>query len=275
MKIRTDFVTNSSSSSYIISRNKIGENATVHDLHTTVLGFYKELSDKNKLIIKLAKAHGLRYSGGKLTDTKGNRMWFWNDNEYPDFQKAVLEKTGIGIRDHYSLSYSFCEDEGSATPNNYYDVEIPKMDAALDKDSDLCIFVGEGWRVYLLGWYFSDCRINWEFNWDTQDPDGLRWQYNDWSQFNWHRYDEDDFDLCEDDIGKTGRPLLNYEKVCKRCEKHGNCTLAKHMDVNGYTLHSAAEYLGEFVITGWDGSFPRYVDKRLKEISNYACNHMG
>ena len=103
MKLRSDFVTNSSSSSFVIGR--AGDNTTVDSVFHIVQEFYKEyLNAKNLLMADMDK-YGIVYNKEKCCfDFKNGNSW---DDKNSKINKEIERIYGIDTWSQRSLSIVF------------------------------------------------------------------------------------------------------------------------------------------------------------------------
>ena len=262
MKIRTDFVTNSSSSSFIIGK-KDDENVTVESVYNELRKMFLEMRQKyfdmfeyakNELGLDVDMIHkddcfGGRYTIGKKQHVdyevakKLESIYFYNINydclcdkypetewvskceTYDDYVKFWTEKIKAAKDDDYVYAPFVIFDYSKRE-------QLVRIDLGKEGIKDGYIFPEYDENSSILGWYYDDIE----------------------DAFSGKEYGMDIY-------SNRG----TYEELKNRIKR-------EHIDGENACLY----LLGKVCIYAPDGyNFPSYVANKLKLISQYGCNHMG
>ena len=272
MKIRLDFVTNSSSSSFIIGKR--GDKNTKNTVFLKIVSFYNEMFEKIELLKKDMEKWYLEW------DEKNRTFRFnkdkeseWYDNEF-ELNKALEKEYGISTYDYFPEKEKWLE---CKTYDEYIAYWTKKRQEeknnSLKEDNRPIIhspfFIDdyENDTVVNTGIYndctYEDVFENLENSWDLNDLIG--WYYN-----------------CADELlGDSSYPEIPFEKRdCKYCDrkKGGRLCLEFRANVKNGNItrkNSVLFQLGKICIHSYCGDIPEFVVNKLTGISNYSNNHMG
>lgn len=256
MKVRQDFVTNSSSSSFVIGK-KDDASATIENVYQIIKGFYEELlvardaaleyiAVNPKVGIEYIEKDG--YGHFKSNDKVQSKRWEKMDL----FEKQF----GISTFEYIATNYDWLNCHSYSEYESYW---LNRM-----KDSD--------WRVhapFTIADFLEEKEVEWlhyHFNpkYDTKvhrvnsKSDVLGWYFP---------YIEEAFEDAND---------------CDKCRYKGCCYEEKCANsrsaivTNNIPEDKACLYmLGRVCIHSESGYIPNYVVNKLRDISEYSCNHMG
>lgn len=259
MKVRSDFVTNSSSSSFVIGK-KDDTSATIESVYQLIRSFYKDFLATRDAAIEYIAAH-----------PKMKIQYVKKDN-YESFEctEKVFEKRcklqdeferqcGTSVWEIFDKSYDWLNCE------TYIEYEKYWLDKMVDATN---------WRVhapFTIADFLEEREINWlhyHFNpeYDTRvhkinsASDVINWYYPNIEEA--YKYPE----TCE------GCRDAKYREYC-----HEECSRAKEVIKNGNVPEDKAclYLLGRVCIHSESGYIPSYVVEKLYDISEYSCNHMG
>ena len=257
MKFRSSFVTNSSSSSFIIGK-KDEEYITIESVYQKIKSYYIEYLEKIREVISYIDKHpetNLIYKreGEYLTfESTKDSMW---DNSY---RKTIEKKFGIDIWDNFKLcnTWTLC-----GTYKDYENYWINKMEND-DTDRIHAPFTIRSFTSNDMVKWLHHGKLSEDFHSeDESDGIGIKSWILDW----YYPYLED--------IMKYNCDTCTNSEWCDKEECDNTRTMIKGIE---FPEDKACLYLlGRVCIESECGYIPDYVVEKIKEDAEYACNHMG
>lgn len=261
MKIRTDFVTNSSSSSFILGKND--ESITKEIVFEFMKEFYKEYLEKKILLEKDASKFKIHYNSekGKFEfDNPDYSDKHWKINEQ-------LEKNyGISTWDYFNFNQEWLDFETYDEYQNYWLSKIkenPRVHASFSIID------------YLNDKEFYEVHYNGEYGQKKHIPP---FNASEYSEFGW--YVACDREIFEENILDTDKSFPENCEVCEYCHFERNDENCK-IFINGVksgkitNANAISLVLGTVCVHSECGYIPDYIVNKLKGICDFSCNHMG
>lgn len=256
MKIRSDYVTNSSSSSFVIGK-KDDTSATIESVYQTIKSFYRErMALRDAAIVYVAKHPKLKityvqkddYSHFECSEKDFKKRWKLQE----DFEKAC----GLSTWEYF------------------------------DNDDWLDCITYEDYEQYWI--YKKACSDDFHIHAPFTITDFLEEREVEWLHFNV----DPEYDTRIHRVNSKSEVLnwyfpyaneaFNYVDNCEACGQSEWCDKEEcmHERKNIITLNipedKACLYMmGRVCIHSESGYIPDYVVEKLSKVSEYSCNHMG
>lgn len=257
MKVRSDFVTNSSSSSFVIGK-KDDASATIESVYQIVRGFYIDFlyaRDEAQMYIASNPEFPVKY----ISDEDGYCYFECiekNRDKYWQVKDLFEEKFGISTFEYFAPQYEWLDCDSYLEYEKYW---LGKMKDSHGRDNapfTIADFLEEK-EVEWLHYHFNP-EYGTKVHAVNSKSDVLGWYFP---------YIEEAFEYAND---------------CDKCRYKGCCYEDKCANsrstivINNVPEDKACLYmLGRVCIHSECGYMPNYVVDRLCDISEYSCNHMG
>ncbi len=258
MKVRHGFVTNSSSSSFIISRST---EETVEDVYQMIRELYLEYAEKCSKAIEYVKTH--RNKGMAYSKEKG----IYIPNEYNiEFKRRQTIESNFKLCT--GLEYWEC-------CHNKKLGEIPEWVISCNTYKKYQKY----WEKETKGTYkeapftigdFLNPEITWLRN--GGETDVIDTSYDN-DVLNWYFECAEDFPGCTENFSEC--PLKRRHEEYDWWTDSMNESLCKKIQAAEGKQNICFEVLGRFCIYSECGYIPYWIVDRLIEMSEFSCNHMG
>ena len=260
MKIRNGFVTNSSSSSFIIGK-KDEEHITIESVYQKVRSYYIEYMEKLREVVSYIEEHpetNLTYKkGDDYLDFKSIKCKMWDNPS-----REMIEKCfGIDVWDYHRFNNIWTDCETYQDYENYWINRI-------ENDT-----TGMVYAPFTIRSFVTNDKVKWLHHGRISDD----------------FYDDDEYTGIDIKSGILSwyYPYLEeaMKNDCSSCPNLEWCGAETKEECNeARTFIKELEFpedkaclyiLGRICIESECGFIPDYIVEKLKADSEYSCNHMG
>lgn len=277
MKVRTDFVTNSSSSSFIIGKK--GDNTTKDSVFLQIIEFYKEMYEKVELLKQDMEKWDLiwdeEHREFKFNENKKSK-WYKQEWELND---ALEKEYGISTWNYFPqkpewLDFKTYDEYVSYWVKKRAEKKIENKEKGIKDEG----YPNVVYAPFYIVDYENDNVINIGIANASSNRDETEVIADNWDSkglIGWY------FGCADELLGTSSFPATPFEKRdCTYCDiKKGSkkcLEFRKNVENGTITEENAVIFqLGKICIHSECGHINEYVVEKLNKISNYSCNHMG